>query len=60
MKPSIIKKICIFFKKRKSARKIFIVLVTLSDLNKTSNRAVTVAEQQCFAVMLQKFKLCSH
>jgi len=34
-------KICRFFKKRKSERKIFIVFVTLSDLNKTSNRAVT-------------------
>jgi len=30
-----------FSKKRKCARKIFIVFVTLSDLNKTSNRAVT-------------------
>jgi len=40
MMPSSIKKICSFFKKRKCARKIFIVLVTLSDLKKTSNRAV--------------------
>jgi len=39
--PSCIKKICSFFKKRKCARKIFIVFVMLSDLNKTSNRAVT-------------------
>jgi len=39
--PSSIKKICSFFKKRKCARKIFIVFVTLSDMNKTSNRAVT-------------------
>jgi len=39
--PSGIKKICSFFKNRKCARKIFIVFVTLSDLNKTSNRAVT-------------------
>jgi len=38
---SCIKKICSFFKKGKCARKIFIVSVTLSDLNKTSNRAVT-------------------
>jgi len=38
--PSCIKKICSFFKKWKCARKIFIVFVTLSDLNKTSNRAV--------------------
>jgi len=36
-----IKKICSFFKKRKCARKILIVFVTLSDMNKTSNRAVT-------------------
>jgi len=41
MMPSSIIKICSFFKKRKYARKIFIVYVTLSDLNKTSNRAVT-------------------
>ena len=41
MMPSSIKKICSFFKKRKCAGKIFIVFVTLSDLNKTSNRAVT-------------------
>jgi len=33
-------KICSFFKKRKSERKILIVFVTLSDLNKTSNRDV--------------------
>jgi len=39
--PIFIKKICSFFKKRKCARKVFIVLVMLSDLNKTSNRAVT-------------------
>jgi len=41
MMPSCIKKICSFFKKRTSARKIFIVFVTLSDINKISNRAVT-------------------
>jgi len=41
MMPSSIKKICSFFKKQKCARKVFIVFVTLSDLNKTSNRAVT-------------------
>jgi len=41
MTPSSIKKICSFFKKRKCARKILIVFVTLSDLNKTSNLAVT-------------------
>jgi len=41
MMPSWIKKICSFFKKRKCARKIFIVFVTLSDLNKTSNRVAT-------------------
>jgi len=35
------KKICSFLKTRKCARKIIIVLVTLSALNKTSNRAVT-------------------
>jgi len=38
MLPGIIKKICSFFKKRKCARKIFIVFVTLDHLN---NRAVT-------------------
>ena len=43
MMPSCIKKICSFFQKRKCARKIFIVFVTLSDLDKTSNRAVTHA-----------------
>ena len=41
MMPSRFKKICNFFRKRKCAREIFIVFVTLSDLNKTSNRAVT-------------------
>jgi len=30
-----------FSSKRKCARKIFIVFVTLGDLNKTSNRTVT-------------------
>jgi len=41
MMPSSIEKIGSFFRKRKYSRKIFIVLVTLCDLNKTSNRAVT-------------------
>jgi len=41
MMPSSIKKICRFYKKRKCARKIFIGIVTLSNLNKTPNRAVT-------------------
>jgi len=40
MIPSRIKNISGFFKKRKCARKILIVFVRLSDLNKTSNRAV--------------------
>jgi len=39
--PSSIKKICNFLNKRKCARKIFIVFLTLRDLNKTLNRAVT-------------------
>jgi len=39
--PVALKKICSFVNKRKCARKIFIIFVTLSDLNKTSNRAVT-------------------
>jgi len=43
MMPSSIKKICSFSKKRKCARKIFIVFVTLSNLSMTSNRAVTHA-----------------
>jgi len=38
---SSIKNICSFFKKRKCSRKIFIVFVTLSNLNKTLNRSVT-------------------
>jgi len=41
MMPSRIKKICSFVNKRKCVRIIFIVFVTLSDLNKSSNRAVT-------------------
>jgi len=41
MMPSSIENICSFFKKRKCARKIVIVFVTLSDLNKTPNRTVT-------------------
>jgi len=40
MMRSSIEKICGFYKERKCARKIFIVFVTLSNLNKTSNRAV--------------------
>ena len=39
--PVELKKLVAFFKQWKCARKIFIVFVTLSDLNKTSNRAVT-------------------
>jgi len=41
MMPSCIKKICIFFQKTEMCKKIFIVFVTLSVLNKTSNRVVT-------------------
>ena len=41
MMPSSIKKIWSFFKKTEMCKKIFIVFVTLGDLNKTSNRAVT-------------------
>ena len=41
MMSSSIKTVCSFFKNRKCAREIFIVFVTLSVLNKTSNRAVT-------------------
>jgi len=40
MMPSSIKKICSFFKNWKCARKILFVFVTLSVLNKTSNRAI--------------------
>jgi len=47
MLPSIIKKICSFFKKRRCAREAFVVFVTLSDLNKASNRAVTYTSQNC-------------
>jgi len=47
MMPSSIKKVCSFFKKRKCAREIFIVFVTLSVLNKTSNRAVTTLLIKC-------------
>jgi len=43
MMPSSIKMVCSFFKQRKCAKVIFIVFVTLSVLNKTSNRAVTYA-----------------
>jgi len=38
---SSIKTICSFLKQRKCASKIFIVFVTLSDLNKATYRAVT-------------------
>jgi len=45
--PNSIKKICSFFKKKKrSARKIFTVFVTLSNLSKTANRAVTRGESR--------------
>jgi len=40
MMRSSIEKICSFYKERKRARKIFIVFVTISNLKKTSNRAV--------------------
>jgi len=45
--PAAFKKICCFFKKRKCARKTFIVFVTLSDLNKTSNRVATTDRPIC-------------
>jgi len=38
--PSSIENICSCYKERKCARKIFIVFVTLSNLKKTSSRAV--------------------
>jgi len=41
MMPSSTKKICNFFKKTEMCKKIFTVFVSLSDLNKSSNRAVT-------------------
>jgi len=41
MMRSSIGKICSFYKERKCTRKIFIVFVTLSNLKKTSNRAVS-------------------
>ena len=52
-----IQKICSFFKKRKCARKIIIVFVTLSDLNKTSNRAVTHTYKmhENWSVLLQEW-----
>jgi len=55
MMPSSIKNFSSFFKKRKCARKMFIVFVTVRDLNKTSNRAVThtsykMHESWCFTV----------
>jgi len=40
MMRSSIENICNFYKERKCARKIIIVFVTLSNLEKTSNRAV--------------------
>ena len=49
MMPSSIKRFCSFFKKRKCARKIFIAFLTLSNLNKTSNRAVTHASYKLHA-----------
>jgi len=45
--PSSIEKICSFFKKRKCAKNVLIVYVTLSDLNKTSNRTVTHTSYEC-------------
>jgi len=39
--PVALKRFGAFLKIRKCARKIFIVFVTLGDLNKTSNRAIT-------------------
>jgi len=40
MMRSSIEKICSFYKEQKCARKIFIAIVTLSNLKKTSNHAV--------------------
>jgi len=39
--PAAMKRFGAFSKQRKCARKIFIVFITLGDLNKTSNRALT-------------------
>jgi len=47
MMPSSIKKVCSFFKNRICARKIFVVFVTLSDLNKTWNRLVPILLIKC-------------
>jgi len=41
MMASSIKKFCSFLKNGNVQEKVFIVFLTLSDLNKTSNRAVT-------------------
>jgi len=46
MMPSNIEEICNFYKERKCARKIFIVFVTLSNLKKTSHRAVNHTSYQ--------------
>ena len=55
--PVELKRFVAFFIKRKCARKIFIVFVTLSDLNKTSNRAVshTYKMHENWSVLLLKW-----
>ena len=55
--PSSIKKICSFSKKRKCARKTFIIFVTLSDLNKTSKPTVPI---KCVKVEVFYYKSDMH
>jgi len=58
---SSIKKICSFFKERKRARNIFIVFVTLSNLNKTSHRtraAVQLFKEHDWESVFVKLHFC--
>jgi len=58
---SSIKKICSFFKERKCARNIFIVFVTLSNLNKTSHlthAAVKLYKKTSWEPVFVKLHFC--
>jgi len=62
MMPCNIKKICSFLMKRKCTRKILIVFVTLSNLNKTLNRAVlyTILLIKCMKIDVICYKSNMH
>jgi len=59
MMTSSIKKIC-SFSKTKMCKKIYIFFITVSDLNKTSNRAVTTLLIKCMKTKVSYCKSDMH